>query len=198
MPIPPELHTSRLYLRPWRADDAQSLLPILETNWEHLSPWIPARIATLAPVPQLAERLAGFGADFTAHREWRYGMFTRDGSRTLGEISLFPRAATGRVPFAHADRAEIGYWLRKDDTGRGYVSEGVRAVLDAAASVARFAHVEIRCDARNAASAAIPRRLGFVLAETIAESPATSNEPSVQLQVWIFTTTSPRNTLSAV
>jgi RimJ/RimL family protein N-acetyltransferase len=81
----------------------------------------------------------------------------------LGELSLFPRDASGRVPFPAADRVEIGYWLRKDLTGRGYATEATRAMVELAASLRRVRCIEIRCDDRNERSAAIPRRLGFTL-----------------------------------
>jgi len=182
--IPTEIRTARCLLRPWRAEDAAALHPILEANFSHLGPWIPARVATPAPVPVLAERLAGFGKDFAEAREWRYGLFSADGADVLGEIGLFPRSETGRVPYGDADRVELGYWLRVDRTGQGLVNEGARAVLDAIATVRRFAHVEIRCDARNTASSAVPRRLGFTLATTIVEPPATDGGSPVHLQVW--------------
>jgi RimJ/RimL family protein N-acetyltransferase len=156
--------------------------PILEANWDYLSPWIPAR---LRPAP-LATRPTpdGVGAAFAGDREWRYGLFLADGERMLGEVSLFPRSHVGRVPLAEADRAEVGYWLRVDETGRGYVTEAVRAVLEVARPFTQFALIEVRCDARNAASAAVPRRLGFTLATTLAEPGVRPDEPSVQLQVW--------------
>ena len=92
MSVPTEIRTSRFVLRPWRAGDAAALLPVLEANWEHLGPWIPARVATPAPVPELAVRLAGFEAEFEAGREWRYGMFAPDDGKVLGEVGLYPRA----------------------------------------------------------------------------------------------------------
>jgi RimJ/RimL family protein N-acetyltransferase len=183
MPVPLELRTERLLLRPWRPEDAVALHPILEANFTHLGPWIPARVSTPAPVPILAERLAGFAAEFAADREWRYGMFGLDDGAVLGEVGLFPRSDVARVPYLAADRAELGYWLRADRTGRGLVTEASRAVLATAATLPRVALVEIRCDARNAPSAAVPRRLGFVLASTI-EEPATPTAPLVQVQVW--------------
>jgi hypothetical protein len=64
MPVPVEIRTSRFVLRPWRAEDAPELLPVLEANWTHLGPWIPARVASPAPLPLLAARLAAFGNDF--------------------------------------------------------------------------------------------------------------------------------------
>jgi RimJ/RimL family protein N-acetyltransferase len=169
-----------LTLRPWRADDAEALHPILETNWDHLGPWIPARVATPASIPILVERLNGFARELSGEREWRYAMFTRADSKLLGELSLFPRSATARVPFRDSDRVELGYWLRLDENGNGFVTEAARAALDVVASIERFTCVEIRCDAHNEKSSAIPKRLGFSLAKTIVD-PA---EPEVQLQVW--------------
>ena len=181
MPVPDEISSARLLLRPWRAEDAADLHPILATNWEHLGPWIPARVAEPAPIPILAQRLAGFAADFAANREWRYALVTRDEGRVLGEVGLFPRSATGRAPFGDSDRAELGYWLRSDETGRGFITEAARAVLAIAANIPRFSHVEIRCDARNTRSAAVPRRLGFALTAPLDEA---DTEATNQLQIW--------------
>ena len=168
MTVPAELRTERLLLRPWHAGDAAALQPILLANWTHLGPWIPARVATPVPVPELEERLAGFAADFAADREWRYGMFTADARSVLGEIGLYPRSATTRVAYSDSDRIELGYWLRADATGRGYVTEAARALIDIARSLPHVGWIEVRCDARNGASAAVPRRLGFTLTEPVA------------------------------
>jgi RimJ/RimL family protein N-acetyltransferase len=182
--VPIEIRTERLSLRPWRAADAEALHAILVANYDHLAPWIPARVATPAVVPLLAERLAAFGAEFDADREWRFAMLTSDEGTILGEVDLFPRSAAGRVAFLDADRAEIGYWIRADETGRGLVTEAVLAIIDVARRTGRFTHLEIRCDARNGPSAAVPKRLGFELATTIAEPTASPQDSDVQLQIW--------------
>ncbi len=184
MSVPTELRTARLLLRPWRADDAAELLPILEANRAHLGPWIPARVSTPVPEPELAERLAGFASEFQAGREWRYGMFARDGSRILGEVGLYPRSDTCRVAYEDATCVEVGYWLRADATGQGLVTEATEAMLAIAATLPRLSRAEIRCDARNAPSAAVPKRLGFALAWTIEQQPVNGSGEIVQLQVW--------------
>ena len=161
---PATLRTPRLIMRPWTAADAAALLPVLEANVSHLSPWIPAHVATPVPLPELAERLAGFAADFAAERAFRYVLLSADGGQLLGEADLFPRAPSGRVSLAEADCAEIGYWLDTAATGRGLATEATRALLDVAAALPGMTHAEIRCDPANAASAAVPRRLGFELA----------------------------------
>ena len=76
MRLPLEILTDRLVLRPWREQDAVALCPILESNFDHLGPWIPARVATPAPVPELERRLAGFAGDFASDREWRYALLS--------------------------------------------------------------------------------------------------------------------------
>ncbi len=164
-PVPRELRTERLVLRSWQPGDAPELVPILEANAEHLGPWTPARATRAAPIVELEQRLSGFAENFAADREWRFAMFSRDDEKILGEISLFPRDTTGRVPFTNADRAELGYWIRADEAGRGMVAEGARAVLDMARATGKFSRIEIHCDARNTPSNAVAKRLGFVLTD---------------------------------
>jgi RimJ/RimL family protein N-acetyltransferase len=174
---PEQIVTPRLHLRRWRAEDAAELHPILEANQAHLGDWIPRRVSSAVPVPELAERLAGFAADFAAKREWRFAIFSRDEGRLLGQADVFSRNANGRVPYDDADRAEIGYWIREDAAGNGYVTEAARALMDLARQLPRYTRIEIRCDARNTPSAAVPKRLGFSLDETI-------HRDGIDLQVW--------------
>jgi RimJ/RimL family protein N-acetyltransferase len=110
-------------------------------------------------------------------------MFSLADGKLLGEVALFPRAADGRVPFTAADRVELGYWLRADETGHGLVTEAARAALNLASHIPRFSRVEIRCDARNGASAAVPVRLGFTLLDTVAETG--TDGVHREMQLWV-------------
>ena len=184
MQPPDELRTERLLLRRWRAADAPLLRDALEGSVEHLRPWIPWRIAEPAPVPELEARIARHAADFDEGREWLWAILPPDAARVLGGIGLYPRGPSGRVAFADADHVEIGYWLRADATGRGRATEATRAVLDVALALPRMTRVEIRCDPRNAPSAALPARLGFRHARTMALAPATPAEGARELMVW--------------
>jgi RimJ/RimL family protein N-acetyltransferase len=176
--LPEEIATARLYLRPWRKQDAALLLPVLVANAAHLGPWIPAHVAAPAPLAELEVRLAGFGADFEAALAWRFGIFSPDQRHVYGEADLFFRSAEGRVPLAAADRTEIGYWLRQDVTGRGFATEAAGALMQLAARLPGMKHIEIRCDPRNQPSAAVPRRLGFRLAQAGTTGVAEAAGPS--------------------
>jgi RimJ/RimL family protein N-acetyltransferase len=162
--IPAKLRTARLLLRSWNAADASALAPVLAVNVAHLGPWIPAHVSTPVPPHELAERLAGFEADFAAGRAFRYALLTPDESRILGEADLFPRSAVGRVALPDADRVELGYWLDAAVTRQGFATEAACALLEVAAALPGMRDAEIRCDQANEASATIPRRLGFYLA----------------------------------
>ena len=186
MTVPIEIRTSRALLRPWRASDAVALRPVLVENWEHLSPWIPHRVADPATPAEVEQRLESFAADFADDVKWRYGMFTPDEQTILGEIDLFPRDATDRVVYGASDRAEIGYWVRKDMTGRGYVTEGVEAIVGLARDLSRISRLEIRCDAANVASSAIPKRFGFTLERTIEQPSSRAGDRPTGLEVWIL------------
>lgn len=177
MTVPRTIRTERLLLRPFCADDAVALLPVLEANQDYLSRWIPLHVWRPVPLPDLAMRLEGFAAAFTGDREWRYAIVSSDGTTMIGEVDLFPRAAPGRVPYAESDRAEIGYWLRADRSGQGLATEAARAMLEVARSLPRIAQVLIRCDELNTPSSAVPARLGFSLT-------GTERDGSGLLQVW--------------
>lgn len=177
MTVPQAIRTERLLLRPFSADDAPALLPLLEANQDHLSRWIPEHVWRPLPLPELAIRLDGFAAAFAADREWRYALLSRDGATLLGEVDLFSRTASGRTTYSEADRAEIGYWLRADMSGRGLATEAARAMLELARSLPRISQAVIRCDELNAPSRAVPLRLGFSLTDT-------ERNASGVLQVW--------------
>ena len=182
MLVPDHLRTERLLLRRWRPEDAALLQPVLAANVTHLQPWIPWHVAEPLPEDQLAVRLAGFAADFDAGRQWVYGILAADAGTVYGGVGLYPRAGGGRVPFDAADHVEIGYWLRADVTGQGYATEAAGAVATLADALPGMTRLEIRCDARNMRSAAVPQRLGFRHARTLGTR--APGEPPSALMIW--------------
>ena len=70
---------------------------------------------------------------------------------------------------------EIGYWVRASAEGRGYIAETVRLLTDYAFDTLKANRLEIRCDELNVRSAAIPKRLGYVLEGRLRNDVATSD-----------------------
>lgn len=145
-------------LRPWTVDDAERLAAALAASEVHLRPWTPWVIDGKVPGLSLEERLARHAEAFAAGVEWVYGILSPDGA-VLGGCGLYPRVGPGGV--------EVGYWLAAGATGRGLATRAAAAMTEVAFGAPAIDRVEIHCERRNAASARVPRRLGYTLASTI-------------------------------
>lgn len=183
--FPATITTERLELRRWRPVHAQSLKAALDASVRHLASWIPWRIAEPAPVEALERRLAQHASDFDAGKEWIYAIFEPGDDVVLGAVGMYPRDATTRAMYPNADRLELGYWLHIDATGRGYATEATRAMLPLGESLDGIRHFEIRCDPRNAPSAAVPRRLGFTHDSTEIHPPKVPTDVANETMIWV-------------
>jgi RimJ/RimL family protein N-acetyltransferase len=57
---------------------------------------------------------------------------------------------------------EIGYWLHKDLINQGLTTESAAALTKVAFELYHVERMEIHCSVENHASAAIPRKLGYI------------------------------------
>jgi RimJ/RimL family protein N-acetyltransferase len=153
----------------------------VDASLAHLQAWMPWAMAEPTPLAGIEARLAGFAEDFDAGRQWLYGLFTPDQARVLGGIGLEPLTSS---PAGAPDAVELGYWLRADATGRGLATEAARAAVDLAASLPGIGRIEIHCDPRNVASAAVPRRLGFRHTRTVSAGRLTPEGAPRDTMVW--------------
>jgi RimJ/RimL family protein N-acetyltransferase len=95
-------------------------------------------------------------ASFDADVDWGYTLVEAPTGQLVGGAGLHRREGLGVM--------EIGYWVRSDRTGRGYASAAARALTEAAFRyLPDVNQVEIHMDVANDASAAVPRKLGYLL-----------------------------------
>lgn len=183
--LPDTMEGARVRVRGWVTGDASQLHGILAENQTHLVGWIPTAIAQLEPVEALERRLTGFHEDAVAGIRDRRAIIERETNVLLGGLDLFGRTATGRVPFAEADRVEIGYWIRRDATGQGLVTEAVQLLLQQLVPRHTWSHAVIRCDSRNMASRRVAERLGFRLVSREPQSAAEPASATHDLETWV-------------
>jgi RimJ/RimL family protein N-acetyltransferase len=149
--IPDHIETDRLRMTFPRRSDADAMQAALEESRQHLKAWMPfwaqTHEVTTLWLSGAAERVA-------ARSDYPMLVWRKADGRFLGGTGCHARSTA--VP-----SAEVGYWLRASATGQGYATEAARAVVTFAFDVLNAHRVEIRCDARNTASAAVPLRLGF-------------------------------------
>lgn len=176
VPAPGPLRTPRLLVRCWQAGDAPLLKEAIDSSLTELQQWIPWAITEPSPLESIAQRIEKFRRAFEEGRDWAYGILDAGESRVIGAAGLHART--------RPDRLEIGYWIRSSETGRGFATEVAAALADRAFRVHGAGGVEIRCDPRNARSAAVPQRLGFTLEETLVGNTTAPDGSVRDTQVW--------------
>lgn len=145
--------TERLSGRCWTPADAPAYRAALDDNDRHLRPYIPWMRDEPRPLQATLEKLRRSRALFDTDRDYKYGVFERDGDRIVGEVVLLSRAGPGAL--------EVGYWIDRNFTGRGYATEAAAAAVRIAFEVQAVERVELHHSAGNAPSAAVAKRLGF-------------------------------------
>ena len=151
-PTGPQLHTTRLLLRPLEPSDAAAFHRLIND-------WDICRKLPEAPFPYPAELAAQWIAAASADRAGgvaeQFAVVDRESGALLGSAGL--RLSRDRLS------ADLGYWLGREFQGRGIVTDACRAVTRHALIELELNRVEIRCDTNNTRSKAIPLRLGFTL-----------------------------------
>ncbi|MEU1520826.1 GNAT family N-acetyltransferase [Nocardia rhamnosiphila] len=156
--VPPErIDLGDLVVRRWETGDLTAQCEAINASFDHLHPWMP-----WLPTPRTLEEQRVFN-DIAATGwppaggDFGYGIFDTEGT-LLGAVGLHDRVGPAAL--------EIGYWCHIAYTGRGIITRAVAALTDAALRLPGIEQVQIRCDAANERSAAVPRRLGYRLDRT--------------------------------
>jgi len=170
------IETGRLLMRCWSPADARLLRACLDDNDRHLRPWIPFMKDEPRSLEQTAEWLRSIRAGFDLRQNFRYAVFDRAGEKLLGENMLLGRAGPGAF--------EVGYWVDRHATGRGFATESTCALIRLAFEVEKTERIEIHCQPENAASAAIPRSLGFTHDATLRGRATDSEGKTSDLMIW--------------
>ena len=148
------IETNRLVIRCWDPKDAALIQEAAAASKEHLLPFMPWAADEPQTVEQKVELARRFRGLFDRGEEYVYGIFNPDESRALGGTGLHTRL--------NGNALEIGYWLHQDFINQGYITESAAALTKVAFELYYVDRMEIHCSVENLASAAIPRKLGYI------------------------------------
>lgn len=84
-----------------------------------------------------------------------YGVYLLSNQKFIGNVGVHS------IEWRHS-RCELGYWIAKDMSGRGFITEAVQ-LLQAECFRLGFHRIEIRCSSKNEKSAIVALRNNFVL-----------------------------------
>lgn len=161
-------------LRPFGLDDVGQLVEVVNADLDHLRPWMPWARQPVSEQSQ-GEFVAASADQWATGTDFGYAL--RRGDEILGAAGLHSRRGPGVL--------EIGYWIRREEEGRGLVTAAARRLARVAASYDEVHEVVICCDEANTRSAAVPRRLGFTLAAVEECEPLAAGETGWH-QVWVL------------
>ncbi len=148
------IETKRLVVRCWDPKDAALIQEAAAASKEHLLPFMPWAVNEPQTAEQKAELARRFRGAFDRGEDYVYGIFNRDESRALGGTGLHMRLSGNAL--------EIGYWLHKDFINQGLITESTAGLTKVAFEIYHVDRMEIHCSVENLASAAVPRKLGYI------------------------------------
>ena len=174
--LPERVEADPLVLREYDESDAPAVVEAVTANVEHLRPWMPWIVHEPRSVADRTALIRFWHGERRAGTNAIYGIFLDD--ELIGGTGYHPRIGPGGL--------EIGYWLRRDHTGRGFATIATRALTDHAFTINGIDRVEIHHDAANPKSGAIPARLGFRHLRDEEREPQAAAETGV-MRIWQVT-----------
>jgi RimJ/RimL family protein N-acetyltransferase len=149
----------------WRGGDVDAVHEAVTASLAHLLPWMAwargyDRAAAAAFIAACAR---GWATGTTYNYAIGTGAADHPGQLAAGRLTAAEVAGSCSLMRSaeRPERAGIGYWLRPQYVGRGFVTAAAAALVAAAFELPGVALVEITHDTANHRSAAVPRRLGF-------------------------------------
>ncbi|MBN2196197.1 MAG: GNAT family N-acetyltransferase [Polyangiaceae bacterium] len=147
------LASPRTLLFPIDVSDAPELWTTIDASRWHLErwlPWVPYN-GSLETTMHYAEASA---ADWDAGRALRFCIRSNPGHELLGVVGL------DSCVYLHRS-CELGYWLKREATGRGLMTEAAKACIDFAFRTVGFHRIRCAAGTNNYPSLRVIGRLGF-------------------------------------
>ena len=160
-------YTRRLVLRPFRRRDVGPLHEAISVSLDDLQPWLPWVEGYDRGVSQrfIRESVAAWAErrayDFTVR-------LIDDPGRHIGNVSIWTTSAQNEI-------GEVGYWIRSDETGRGYGAEATTRIVQIGFEEMRLHKVQLRIAVGNVRSERIAENLGFAFEGTLRDEVKVAN-----------------------
>lgn len=164
--LPGKIETRQLVLRAPMRGDVPDLVRLADNRNV-------AAVLSRLPSPYTRADAIAFIEIFSQRADERPYTITLDG-RFIGVV--------GFTYFQNGEPPELGYWLGEPYWSKGYMSEAVKALLDAAFATHQYPRIKSRALASNAASLNVLEKAGFKrVREGTDESGTLKDQPIVFL-----------------
>ncbi|MCX7852998.1 MAG: GNAT family N-acetyltransferase [Caldilineales bacterium] len=152
--LPTEFASDRLLLRRYRSSDVGIYYRMLQDSAEHLYEFLPRFLIDVRGEDNVKAWFDKQDAEWNARNLFIFGAWDKITSIYVGESYL-------ANPDWDVPRIEVGYFLLKEFTGKGYATEAANAAIRYAFEQLKVLRVDLRCAADNTASIQVAKRCGF-------------------------------------
>ena len=153
--LPEQIESERLIIRVARPGDGAVFHEAITESLAQLAPWL--CWVTPAPTPEDSEDSCCRAHErFLRNEDLMAFFFLKDGGTLVGGSGLHDADWDLR-------HFEVGYWGRSSFSGKGLITEGVRALADHALESLAASRVFLTTDTLNVASWKLAERAGFEL-----------------------------------
>jgi ribosomal-protein-serine acetyltransferase len=150
----PHLESDRLILERFTRRDTSSLDDAIKVSLTRLNEWLPWARLDYSPADTTAFIRESIQA-WKEERAWDYSIKEKSQPRRhIGNVSFWTVSKLGKI-------AEVGYWVRSDETSRGVCTEAVGLVLEETFNSLGYHKVVLRIAVGNDASERVAEKLGF-------------------------------------
>ncbi len=133
---------------------SQTIFNEVEKNREHLLPWMGwASKEKTKTVEDTFKYLLEVSEKRKKGEHFDYGIFFKN--EYLGNLGIFDIDKDNRA-------GEIGYWLKKNATRKGYMKEAVKIIENEFFSGDGLNRIQICCDVDNISSANVAKKLKYL------------------------------------
>jgi RimJ/RimL family protein N-acetyltransferase len=152
--LPTEFTSERLQLQRYRPSDITMYYQMLHNNAEHLYEFLPSFLIDVHGEEDIKTWFDRQSAEWNAHNLFIFGAWDKITGAYVGESYL-------ANPDWDVPRIEVGYFLVKEATGKGYATEAANAAIRYAFQQLKVLRVDLQCVADNTESMQVAKRCGF-------------------------------------
>jgi ribosomal-protein-serine acetyltransferase len=152
--FPEMLEGQQIYLAKNEESKAQEMFNLIDRNRDQLIeflPW-PDKMKT---VQDQLNYIKMTNESWKQKAMFDFGIYRLLDQKFIGNMGLHS------IDWRNS-RCELGYWIGKEDQGKGLVSEGVRLLVEECFKMG-FHRLEIRCSSKNKKSAYVALKNNFTL-----------------------------------
>jgi len=146
---------NNVYIRPLNTEDAADSLKLQLNNRDFFEKFSMSRNNDFYTIEGQTNRIKSFTESIQNDQEYYFGIYKNDDHTLIGTINLF------QVLRGSLQSAFIGYFLDKNQNGKGFTTEAVKLIVEYAFNELKLHRIEAGVMPHNIASIRVLQKAGF-------------------------------------